>query len=219
MASVRHSSVLASSKIRLNLFTDNFLQLKVELMSSKFGERRWSSTSFSCRHALAVSLQLAGTFGKFGHTDGTAELRSQRFLRTWVAFGRFFEIFVLDRSIRFENPINERNKVRNSMMASKLQHGALQDDCISKTLEFFFTFSPSTLRLLHVLLWFCYCSCCPSVMFGPIWEIWNVNKSQPARPYSRRPRYGTTKAPERDRRRFRGFDIAIVGTSSTLSCS
>ena len=35
---------------------------------------------------------------------------------------------------------------------------------------------------------FCYCSCCPSVMFGPIWEIWNVNKSQPARPYSRRPR-------------------------------
>jgi len=38
------------------------------------------------------------------------------------------------------------------MMASKLQHGALQDDCILKTLEFFFTFSPSTLRLLHVLL-------------------------------------------------------------------
>ena len=134
------------------------------------------------------SLRLAGTFGKFGHTDGTAELRSQRFLRTWVAFGRFFEIFVLDRSIRFKNPINERNKVRNSMMASKLQHGALQDDCILKTLEFFFTFSPSTLRLLHVLLWFCYCSCCPSVMFGPIWEIWNVNKSRPACPYSRRPR-------------------------------
>ena len=34
--------------------------------------------------------------------------------------GVFFEIFDLDRSIRFENLINERNKVRNSMKASKL---------------------------------------------------------------------------------------------------
>ena len=137
--------------------------------------------------------------------------KSRWFLRTWVAFGRFFEIFVLDRSIRFENPINERNKVRNSMKASKLFMASKLSSfvgwkfvvsdpreidscswyCNTEPCRTIASWKHSNSFLLshQTLCTFCYCSCCPSVMFGPIWEIWNVNKSQQARPYSRRPRY------------------------------